>query len=192
MGSATSPARPRWTPVPSARKQPQPLALAVPARRGQMRAFLRLTRDIWSGFGFPARSSPHPPQPAGGEAAHIWKRLRLSRFKEIRHRREENPIPRPGAASRPPAPTDEKSTSIPAAAGSCRVLSPSQEGAAHGEEGAEPHGGELAQAPEAAPAPCWSRRDAGRDSPGGPGPLPAVAGRLREPGTAAHPHRLCF
>ena len=37
------------------------------------------------------------PQPAGGEDVHIWKQLQLSRFKEILHRGEENPIPRPSS-----------------------------------------------------------------------------------------------
>lgn len=73
----------------------------MPAHWGQMRASLRLTRYICSGFWFPSRSLPHPPQPAGGEEANIWKQSWLSRFKEILHRREENPIPRPGSSSRP-------------------------------------------------------------------------------------------
>lgn len=73
----------------------RPSAPAVPARWGQMCASLRLTRYIWSGFWFPSQRLPHPPQPAGGEELHIWKQSQLSRFKEILHRREENPIPRP-------------------------------------------------------------------------------------------------
>lgn len=97
MGSAARLARPRRTPTPSTQKQYQPSALAVPAHWSQMCALPRLTRYIWSGFWFPSWSLPHPPQPAGGEEAHIWKQLQLSRFKEILHRREENPIPRPSS-----------------------------------------------------------------------------------------------
>lgn len=75
----------------------------MPAHCGQMRASPRLTRYICSGFWFPSWSLPHPPQPAGGEEANIWKQSRLSRFKEILHRREENSIPRPSSLLPPSA-----------------------------------------------------------------------------------------
>lgn len=91
-------------PGSAALEEYQPSALAVPAHWGQMCALLRLPRYIWSGFWFPSRSLPHPPQPAGGEEAHIWKQLQLSRFKEILHRREENPIPRPSSPLPPASP----------------------------------------------------------------------------------------
>lgn len=55
-----------WLP---AQEERRPWAAAVPARRGQMRAALPLTRYIWCGFWFPSRSLPHPPRPAGGEEA---------------------------------------------------------------------------------------------------------------------------
>lgn len=193
-----SSARPHWTPTPSAERRCQPLALAVPAHWGQMCTLLGLTRYIWSGFGFPSRSLPHPPQPAGGEELHIWKQSQLSRFKEILHRREENPIPHPSSLL-PPQP--QQMRRAPASPAVSRILlgaEPLPGGqrvvpAPHGEEG-------LAQAP------CWGVSSGWRHPqlhpaaggmldgavPGRPGPFPAVAGHHWEPSTGPHLMALVF